>query len=62
MTSGGPQRRGTQDVAHDLANTAMLLEGIAARLERSQHGDAPDLRAAVDRLYELTRELSEPGS
>lgn len=58
---GGGRRRSVEDIAHDLANAAMLVEGAAGRLRRGDPVTAEDLGAAADRLYELIAELSEPG-
>lgn len=57
----GGSRRSVEDIAHDLANAAMLVEGAAGRLRRGDAVTAEDLGAAADRLYELVSELTEPG-
>lgn len=57
-----PETRPVRDIAHDLANAAMVVDGAAGRLERGDVVAADDLRTAADRLYELIDELSERGS
>lgn len=62
MGAPAGQRRSVEDIAHDLANAAMLVEGAAGRLRRGDQVAAADLGATADRLYELIEELTEPGS
>ena len=54
--------RSVEDIAHDLANAAMLVEGAAGRLRRGTAVDAAHLGTVADRLYELIEELSERDS
>ena len=65
-TDGPPDEpqpaRGVRDIAHDLANAAMLVDGAAGRLGRGGEVTADDLRAVADRLYDLIAELSDQDS
>lgn len=53
----GPRR--TADIAHDLANAAMVVDAAAGQAERGGRIDPTALRQASNALYALIEELSE---